>query len=520
MGEFKNISNQINASTFTVNNSIVNNSSTVKINPGRAINCKLCKDFVVAEKITSTVTNLDYNCIILSGVEVSCKSSNLIYLLSCNNCKLQYVGQTAQPLHKRANGHPSGKLGQTGCKLLTEHMNSYPCSGYGFSVQVLQIFLGTGRMDSNEVDPSQTSDRVSVEENWMVKLRTVYPYGLNDRCKGKYWTDKPEEVYTARSLFVKLDRSTNNPPVRCLKSHRNALPINICLSELENACLCPQNSNVEDPKPCAPCILNFARVTIPRLTKPIAKKLGNLILENIFQRESILPKQFYETILDMINSKFATKSQQKPSVKKSIPRVLLKVDFSDKHVQDLNISKILRNSEILKSIPPEFGYRKPPVIIYKHTPTIRNKIFNYTKETIEFSSEDFNLKEQNNENTCNCQNSQYKDPYHQHIITGDLSLIENDSLRWLLKQGPNFREQKSKSNFRRIWKNVKSGVNSCIEQWAQFEKKPIGMLSEWKTKLLDKLKTSYKNVKANPRKNNFEILKDEKNLKDLKSLKG
>ena len=77
-------------------------------------------------------------------------------------------------------------------------MNTFPCSGYDFSIQVFQIFQGTGRGDSNEVDPTQTSERVSVEESWMVKLRTVYPYGLNDKCKGKYWSDKPEDVYTGR----------------------------------------------------------------------------------------------------------------------------------------------------------------------------------------------------------------------------------------------------------------------------------------------------------------------------------
>ena len=253
----------------SVNNlNSVNTSSDIKISSCGAINCKLCKNLVLSNRVTSSVTGRQYDCIIPPGSEVNCKSSNLIYLLSCDNCKLQYVGQTVQPLHKRANGHRSGRLGQTGCKLLTEHMQTFPCSGYSFSVQVLQFLTGTGRLGSNEVDPTRTSERVSVEEDWMVKLRTVYPYGLNDKCHGRYWSDKPDDVYTGRSLFRKLDRTSNPLVVRCLKSRRNALPVNICLSEIENACNCFQNSNIDDPNPCAPCTLNFARISISRLTKP------------------------------------------------------------------------------------------------------------------------------------------------------------------------------------------------------------------------------------------------------------
>ena len=99
-----------------------------------------------------------------------------------------------------------------------------------------------------------------------------------------------------------------------------------------------------------------------------------------------------------------------------------------------------------------------------------------------------------------------------------MNIIQNDSLRWLLKQGPNFREQKSKSNFNRIWNNIKSGINECIEKWAKLENKPIEILTEWKIKLLKKLKINFNRIRANPRKNNFEILKDEKCLKDLEEI--
>ena len=35
----------------------------------------------------------------------SCKSSSVIYLITCRRCGLQYVGEMGQPLHMRVNGH-------------------------------------------------------------------------------------------------------------------------------------------------------------------------------------------------------------------------------------------------------------------------------------------------------------------------------------------------------------------------------------------------------------------------------
>ena len=43
-------------------------------------------------------------------------------------------------------------------------------------------------------------------------------------------------------------------------------------------------------------------------------------------------------------------------------------------------------------------------------------------------------------------------------------------------------------------------------------------MTEWKIKVLKKLKINFNRIKANPRKNNFEILKDEKSLKDLEEI--
>ena len=52
---------------------------------------------------TSKVTGKQYK----TFCTVNCKSANIIYILECSVCGLQYVGESKQPFHKRLNGHRS-----------------------------------------------------------------------------------------------------------------------------------------------------------------------------------------------------------------------------------------------------------------------------------------------------------------------------------------------------------------------------------------------------------------------------
>jgi hypothetical protein len=52
---------------------------------------------------TSKVTGKQYKIV----CTVICKSANVIYILECSVCGLQYFGESKQPFHKRLNGHRS-----------------------------------------------------------------------------------------------------------------------------------------------------------------------------------------------------------------------------------------------------------------------------------------------------------------------------------------------------------------------------------------------------------------------------
>ena len=59
--------------------------------------CLFQHKFFPKNKCISSVTFRDYDCIVPPGtIYLNCHSSNVIYLITCSKCSLQYVGETVQ----------------------------------------------------------------------------------------------------------------------------------------------------------------------------------------------------------------------------------------------------------------------------------------------------------------------------------------------------------------------------------------------------------------------------------------
>ena len=66
-------------------------------------------------------------------------------------------------------------------------------------------------------------------------------------------------------------------------------------------------------------------------------------------------------------------------------------------------------------------------------------------------------------NSCECKNSQFCDPHHGHILTGDLRIIENRNLRKRLTKGPNFRPSTT-IRYDKCKKVIEDAIESFIEK--------------------------------------------------------
>ena len=126
-----------------------------------------------------------YNSVIPEDIDkVDCKTENVIYLVTCRKCKLQYVGETVQLLRGRIGQH-SNSIDNPNkdhhCRILVDHFTSGLCQGATFTVHVIEKISGNGRDAEGNVDPTSTPVRRQKEREWMLRLHTVFPYGLNDR---------------------------------------------------------------------------------------------------------------------------------------------------------------------------------------------------------------------------------------------------------------------------------------------------------------------------------------------------
>jgi len=68
--------------------------------------CVTCKAMKFSQKIfRSNVTHKTYNVIFANEHVIDCGSENIIYLITCTRCGIQYVGETVNALRFRMNAH-------------------------------------------------------------------------------------------------------------------------------------------------------------------------------------------------------------------------------------------------------------------------------------------------------------------------------------------------------------------------------------------------------------------------------
>ena len=84
--------------------------------------CKTCVSLCAGNTFTSTVTNKRYN-VVSPNQSMTCAKANVIYLVTCKRCGIQYVGETRQTLRKRLNNHRN-RLKQLSNFYLYQHFTS------------------------------------------------------------------------------------------------------------------------------------------------------------------------------------------------------------------------------------------------------------------------------------------------------------------------------------------------------------------------------------------------------------
>ena len=420
--------------------------------------CLCCPVLVKSLNIRSFQTGRTYSAINLDLHDIHCKLQNYIYVIKCLSCHVQYVGESARPLNQRMNIHRKGK---SGCEISIDHFSNV-CPGAKFSVQILEKLPGNGYING-KFDKAMMRDRLMREDYWMKTLRTVYPYGLNERTK---FMNKNKPV---GQLFPSLPRYGSK------FINQRSRSSNTCkISDLDSLIHSVYSYPLEDRA-------NKVRVLLNRLKHSNLKKLAFEAKLALNSSEDHL-KRWYELIIDT----FFTKIFKEEEIKsKKSPKHILPIYFHNKGIEMVKLNKILRKPHITSKLPENLLTEDPPSIVYSLSPTIRNKLFNY-KETVESIDITDSLTYGAGFSECDCQYSDFADPDHGHIITGDLRFIENQNLRKLISKGPNYREPVSIN-----WKRCKDSINNGIEAYIDslLEKVNINKedIKNWKEAVLQEV---------------------------------
>ncbi len=138
------------------------------------LKCNYCPLINKSGRITSTKTGREYTC----KSNVTCRSSNLIYCINCRICKKQYVDQTGDPIIKRFQGHFTSIRSKDLSNDVGRHFNMGDHNGTcDIEIFVLDFIYAPPKTEFG------LTLRLQIEFNWIHRLRTMLPCGINTKDK-------------------------------------------------------------------------------------------------------------------------------------------------------------------------------------------------------------------------------------------------------------------------------------------------------------------------------------------------
>ena len=436
--------------------------------------CGICHQLSIKDQIVSSSTHRIHKSVIPDDiVHCGCNSSNVIYLLTCRKCGLQYVGETAQELRCRIGKHKSDirhpERDHT-CRILIDHFSQGLCKNATFTVHILEKLSGDGRDDNQQVDSSVTRIRRKKETEWMLKLRTVYPYGLNDRIGDEYMFEKDNTNIFSR--FPPLKRIIQRLKVRTKSDVSNTFVVDHFFYIVNESL----RTNLRNT-------MNLIRVLLSSLKKEQCRLLFDRINDFLSAKHDTYRfVQFFEAALDIVKFKIG----QPPSVssqKKAPPTNRCHIAFDNKAVEYINLQKILHDKDVRLALPRNLK-NDTPTVIYQLSETIRSKLLNHKKFVQSFDVNSF--MSDNSVLPCECEHSQFSNPDHGHVICGDLNIVSDDKLRALFTKGPKYRVPQPFS-CSKAKESIVRGLDECISSWSSRSNTSKAAFEEWKSRIVEKI---------------------------------
>lgn len=408
-----------------------------------------------------------------------CKAANCIYMIRCGVWDIRYIGQTSLALNLRINNHR--KL----CNSDTLNNNEYIQSKFEFEHFKIHSF-SKAIIDILAI-VSDHNKRLELENKYIIEYKTAYPFGLNDRVNNTSVGSLKDSVCIYQNYFD--NNSLSIPKTNRIRSKTRInkfIDIEVFIDEIDNHCFNKPN------------LIKYVKNKILGLKINKAKIILKYVKTYKFKYTHIR-----DLVIDLL--KFKTNCQNIDVDPYKFDSFLV-INFSHKYIDLLNIPQLLYNQNLIKAFPIKYTY---PKVSFKYSRTLGSIVYNYSQFSKNIKAEDIN------EYPWHCYSSPFKDVTHNHIITGNLDILEDNATKAIFKYGSKFR-MVPRFNVDIIKKEIKASIYDYIHKLSYKLNLPLGYFSEWKALLLDLIfnKISSTNnvfpttVNINQFKNKLKILQD------------
>ena len=342
-----------------------------------------------------------------------------------------------------------------------------------------------------QLDKNFIERRLMREYYWMVTLFTVFPYGLNDKVKGfgSVWSNEEannnfNHHQAFKSIHVLIPRTRK-------RKRRNVIS-GIFRDKTESFFEELVNSR------------DVSNTYLHGLLQSQSRKVLNTITRDVrFIDMPQMTRMMLNKWRDcQLREKIGHLFVKNTDIRK---RMFLKIKFENKWLEKIQFSSIFKKKEVRERIPLSCQHLDPPVIIYTYGRNIGSYILNYSKELKELNLDSFlDIEEMN----CNCSQSTFCNPQFNHIVSGDLNIIENMELRNLMCKGTKFRESPN-PDFQKINDQIVQAIDEYVDKWSNKERLDPESFSNWKSKVNQLVKEKLRKLKAKCRRyeQSGEILK-------------
>ena len=403
--------------------------------------CKTCPAVVVDEHV---------NRLNIEGP--ICKATGIIYMINCGYCNIKYIGQTSTPLHLRINNHRSlcnkvlSKDTDIQNRYEFEHFKLHPFNHA--KIKILDVI-------------DDYNNRIELENLYIIKYKTVYPYGLNDRVNNISVTAIKNETCIHKEIFSNITFDATRSIRRRSSNKINMyIDFNELVNDIDNAIVSKNN------------MVHYIKGKILGLKRSKAKIFTKYVRD--FDFRYYLVK---DLVFDLLKYKLNNQDWLNHTYVETFKSYLV-INFEHKYIDALNIPQLIHNQALMSCFPIKETY---PKISFKYSQTLGSMVFNYAKFSKELHIE--NLEHY----VCECNQSLFKDEFHNHIITGNLNVLEDNELINIFNFGSKFRVI-PKLNIHNMMSSIINNIDVYIHRLSFKFNVNIGQFNEWRSKVLENIR--------------------------------